>query len=79
MIVFPAMALRKLMTDIINSTHALTDTAGNPVVSGTIQDSQLRMAALNAIQIATGETVWPGDRKITITRRKQTDDIFVEQ
>ena len=78
MIVLPSIALRKLMNDIINGTHSLTDTAGNPVVTSTIPDDRLRMAALTAIQTAIGETVWPGDRKITITRRKQTDEIFEE-
>lgn len=78
MIVIPSLALRKVMNDIINATHALVDTAGNPVATGTIGDAQLRMAALTAIQTAIGDTVWPGDRKITITRRKQTDEIFEE-
>ena len=78
MIVIPSLALRKLMNDIVNVTHGLVDTAGNPVTTNTIADAQLRMAALNAIQTAIGDTVWPGDRKITITRRKQTDEIFEE-
>jgi hypothetical protein len=33
---------------------------------------------LTAVAIAVGEVVWGGDHKLTIERRKLTDDIFVE-
>lgn len=78
MIVISALALKDLMTKIVGTTHQLTDTAGNPQVMATITEPQLRQAALVALQIATGESIWPGDRKIQIVRRRQTDDIFEE-
>ena len=78
MIVVPTHVLNQLMIAVANATHGLTDTAGERHITSTIAAPQLRMAALSAIQDAIGETVWPGDRKITITHRKQTDDIFEE-
>lgn len=67
------------MTHIVNTTHGLVDTAGEPVVMSTIAEQQLRMAALCAIQIATGEAVWPGDKKITIRKPKMVHSIFSEE
>lgn len=78
MIIVPTLVLRDLMTKIAGITHQLVTPNGDPVMINTIPEAQLRQAALVAIQIATGEALWPGDRKITIVRRKQTDDIFEE-
>lgn len=78
MIVIPEYTLKQLMAQIINATHGLQDTAGTQHITNTVAEPQLRMAALCAIQIATGEAIWPGDRKILIQRRKQTDEIFQE-
>lgn len=78
MLVMREAALKNLMHMIINSTHDLVDTVGVPQTMGTIPESQLRMAAIVAVQIATGLPIWPGDRPIEIRRRKQTDDLVVE-
>lgn len=78
MIIAPELVLKDLMTKIVGATHGLTDTAGNPQTMSTIAEAQLRMAAICALQIATGMPVWPGDRKIQIVRRAPTTDIFEE-
>lgn len=78
MVVLPEYTLKQLMAQIVNATHGLQTTLGGQHITNTIAEPQLRMAALCAVQIATGETVWPGDRKIRIERRKQVDDIFQE-
>lgn len=79
MIVLPTIVLRQLMTDIVGATHGLGDDAGEAHICATISESTLRMAAITAIQIATGETVWPGDRTITIKRRKIDHGVFREE
>lgn len=79
MIVIPDFLMRELMTNIVNATHGLVDTAGEPQIMSTIAEPQLRMAALLAVQIATGHSVWPGDRKITIQRPKMMHSIFSEE
>jgi len=78
MLVLPEYVLKELMTHIVGTTHTLTDTAGNPQVINTIAEPQLRMAALVAVEIAVGQTIWPGDRRITIQRPKRTVGIFEE-
>jgi hypothetical protein len=78
MIVLPTSALREMMTNIVNASHALVNTAGTQVSIPTIAEPQLRMAALVALEIALGETIWPGDRKIQIERPKRSHDIFEE-
>lgn len=68
--------MKLLMTNIVESTHGLTDTVGEPRVMSTIAEPQLRIAAIVALQIATGETIWPGDRRIVIQRPKVARGIF---
>lgn len=79
MIVAPEITLKTLMTQIVEGTHGLVDTAGHPQTMSTIPESQLRMAAVVALQIATGQPIWPGDKKITIVRPKINSSIFEEQ
>ena len=76
MIVLPNMAMRDLMTRIVEAGHSMTDENGTPHVLSTIPEAQLRMAALVAIQIATGEAIWPGDRSIVLKEQKQNYGIF---
>lgn len=78
MVVIPEYLMRELMTRIVDATHGLVDTAGEPMVMSTIAEPQLRMSALVAIQIATGQAVWPGDKKISIRRPKVAHSIFTE-
>lgn len=79
MIVIPTLTLKQLMTDIVGATHGLGDDAGEQHICATISEPMLRMAAITAIQIATGESVWPGDRTITIKRRKIDHGVFREE
>ena len=79
MIVIPEYLMRSLMAQIVDATHGLVDTAGEPVIMSTIAEPQLRMAALVSIQIATGQAVWPGDKKIQIRRPKMAHSIFAEE
>lgn len=76
MIVAPELTLRDLMTQIVQAAHGLTDELGTPQVMPTIDEPRLRMAAITAMQIATGEPVWPGDRKIVIRRPDRDFGIF---
>jgi hypothetical protein len=77
-IVIPPIAMKTLMTQIVEATHSLCDEVGEPRVMSTIMESQLRMAALVALQVATGDAIWPGDRKIVIRQPKQAYGIFEE-
>lgn len=67
------------MTQIVEGTHGLTDTVGDPSPIGTISEAQLRIAAIVALQIATGQTIWPGDRTIHIRKPKIRQGIFQEE
>ena len=78
MIVVPEIVLKMLMTQVVEATHSLTDTGGAPHIAQTINEPQLRMAALVAIQLALGEAVWPGDKTIVIHRPKANYGIFRE-
>lgn len=71
--------MRQLMTQIITATHGMVDELGEPVIMSTITEPQMRMAALVAVQIATGQTVWGGDKPVTLRRPKQTSNIFVTE
>ena len=79
MIVVPTMTMRNLMTSIVEASHGLCDELGNMHVCATISESQLRMAALVALNIATGEVIWPQDRKVVIRRQKVQQGIFSEE
>jgi hypothetical protein len=63
---------------LVEATHGITDTNGQRVVLGTIDDRRLEMAALTALQIAAGEPIWPGNRKIVIPARQINSGVFVE-
>lgn len=78
MIVVPQMVLKQLIIDIVGATHGLQDETGEPHISATIPEAMLRMAAITAIQIATGESIWPGDRIIKIKRPRVRQGIFEE-
>lgn len=78
MIVIPEFILTTLMAQIAQATHELVDQNGEPVRFGTIDAKQMRSAAKIAIEIAVGDTVWPGDRKISLPRPKVSQGIFEE-
>lgn len=79
MIILPEYSMKQLMTQIVTATHSLQDELGDPVVMSTITEPQMRMAALIAIQIATGQTVWGGDRPVQIKRPRQQNPVFISE
>ena len=78
MIVIPEYALKTLMTQIVGATHGLTNAAGEPVITNTIPEATLRMAAVIAVQVAAGDAVWPGDKRLIIEQPKQNQHVLVE-
>jgi hypothetical protein len=78
MIILPGYSMRELMTAVVNATHGLVNAAGEPVVVNTIDEARLRMAAVCAIQIATGESVFPGDKRLVIEQQRQETHVMVE-
>lgn len=78
MIVVPATTLRHLMTQIVEAAHGLSDENGEPHILSTLDASQLRVAALTALVIATGQMIWPGDQTIKIKRPRVRQGIFQE-
>lgn len=79
MIVASEMTLKELMSQIVGATHGLMDEIGERQTVSTIPEERLRMAAICALQIATGEPVWPGDRTIVIRRQERRYGIFREE
>lgn len=79
MIVLPEMVMRNLMTNIVEAVHGLSDELGAVFTAPTISESALRQAALVAVQIATGEAIWPGDKTIKIRRATVRHGIFEEE
>lgn len=67
------------MSDIVGATHGLSDETGEAHISSTIPEDRLRMAAITAAQIATGQSIWPGDQKIIIRRPKIRSGVFIEE
>lgn len=76
MIVIPGIVLKTLMQSIVESTHSLSDEGGASAIQGTIDEKALRMAAITAVQIATGQAVWPGDQTIQIPDQPRQHGIF---
>jgi hypothetical protein len=66
MFVVSAPALLNLQSAIVAATHGLTKPNGDRAMISTINDRALKQAALIAIQIASGEVIWPGDETLTI-------------
>lgn len=64
MIMLPPMTLSALMTHIVEATHGLADSEGNPFIVSTLEPKALRQAAIGAIMHATGLDIWPGDHII---------------
>lgn len=69
MIQIPPSIMNMLMTQIVEATHCLANENGDPHVFSTISAANLRMAAITAIQVATGTEAWPGDRPLRLKRQ----------
>lgn len=79
MIVVPEMTLRLLMQHLVEATHGLGDHRGNVHRVGTIGAAELRMAALTALNIVTGEVVWPDDQKVKVPAPSINTGIFQQE
>lgn len=79
MLVADTKALLDLQAAIVAATHSITDERGGRVILSTINDRQLRSAALVAMQVALGEVVWPGDQKITAPKPQRAPGIFADE
>lgn len=80
MIVLPSITLKTLMTQIVEATHTLCNEVGDQHTISTISEANLRMAAICALQIASGVEVWPGDKTIRIKRPSRVrHGIFEEE
>jgi hypothetical protein len=71
MLVISAPALLQLQSAIIAATHGLVGFDGKRIQIGTVNDKQLKGAALAAVLIATGETILPGDETINVDMPSQ--------
>ena len=71
LLVVPEVALQAIERAIVAAARSSGDLAGKPVGVGTIEPRMLRIAALGAVQIATGETCWPNSEELVIPRPKQ--------
>lgn len=78
MMIVSQAAIHDLMVQIVNATHMIVDQDGQRVTQGTIDDRRLRMAALNAINTAIGEVVWPGDQRINRPKPQQAPGPFAD-
>jgi hypothetical protein len=76
MLIIPTSKIHSLMEAIVNATHGTVDQDGERVNHGTIDPSALRMAALNAISHALGQTVWPADQRITMPKPRPAPGPF---
>lgn len=79
MIVVSEIILKELMAQIVGATHGLMDSVGNPRTVSTIPEDRLETAALVALHIAIGKTVWPQNDPIIIRRPERNYGIFREE
>jgi hypothetical protein len=73
--VVPELALNRIMQQIANAAHESTDTAGAKMDHGTIDPERLRIAARLAVEMATGEVVWPENERLRITQPKPAKSV----
>lgn len=76
LLVIPDIALREIQTAIVNAAHMASDTNGERLVLQTIDSTRLAVAARLALEIATGEVVWPASQRLTIRAPKQRAGVF---
>ena len=79
MYVVGEMVLKDIMTALVEATHSIVNEMGDHIVVGTIDDNRLRMAALQGLQIAVGDAIWPAANKIKLPKRSRLPGPFVEE
>ena len=78
LLVIPETVLRAVQEAIVNATHTATNALGEKIQISTIDSRTLAAAARVAIELATGEVVWPGGEKLRIPKPKQQMGILEE-
>jgi len=78
LLVIPETALREVQVAIVNATHSATNVLGEKIQLATIESRTLEAAARLAIQMATGEVVWPGGERLKVPKPKQSVGILEE-
>lgn len=71
MLVISAADMTGLVSDIATRARAITDHNGSKALFSTMDEQNLRTAALTALMIATGEIVWPADKPLNIQRNQR--------
>ena len=72
MLVAHPTILTRLQSEIVMAARGLTQTDGSQAMIATIDDRMLSQAALIALQLVTGETIWPGDKKLIIHQARRS-------
>lgn len=76
LLVIPQMALRAIEEAIVEATHVAANVAGERLQMSTIDHVRLASAARLALEIATGEVVWPGGEQIRIPKPREIRGVF---
>lgn len=71
MLVISDANLTGLIGEIAQRARSITDHNGDAVILPTMTDQQLRTAAITAIAIAAGRTVWPADEPIDLRAKER--------
>lgn len=78
LIVIAGVALDAIKMALVEATHSATNAAGERVQLATIDHRLLATAARVAMEIATGEVIWPEGERLRIARPRQVAGIFEE-
>ena len=78
LLVISETALRAVQEAIVNATHSATNALGEKIQLATIDGRTLATAARLAIEVSTGEVVWPGGERLRIPKPKQQMGILEE-
>lgn len=78
LLVIPETVLRSVEVAIVAATHNATNALGEKIQIATIDSRTLASAARVAIELATGEVVWPGGERLRIPKPKQQLGILEE-
>lgn len=76
MLIAPPHVLRTVQEAIVKASHGLVNENGEPMLAGTLDEARLGLAALLAVQLAAGDVVWPGDKRIDLPRPVQQTGVF---
>lgn len=78
LVVISTAALDQIKMAIVEASHSATNSAGERLQLATIDSIRLAAAARIAMEIATGEVIWPEGERLRIARPRQVTGIFEE-